>query len=232
MHMDDENPGYIADFLGRKSIPYRIIRAYAGDTVPEIDGSMRGLVFMGGVMSANDEIPWIGAELRLIEQALDRELPLLGHCLGGQLISKALGQEIRRNPVREVGWHDCFRAKNGVSSELSSQWLQGVEDPFVMFHWHNECFELPAGARHLFASEFCENQAYVYRDNVLAMQCHVEMTLPLVTRWITEWQEDLEVATASEQDFAQISENLERRVAELNRVADSLYGCWASRLGE
>ncbi len=230
MHMDDESPGRIGEFLDRHGLPYRLLRAYAGDAVPDWDPGMRGLVFMGGVMSANDPLPWLAAELRLIDRALAEGTALLGHCLGGQLISKALGQAITRNPVREVGWHDCRRSQVAGDEVLAERWLGGIAEPFTMFHWHEETFALPPRARRLFSSEFCENQAYVYGDNVLAMQCHVEMTLPLVSRWIEEWRDDLQVSSASENDYAQISNNLAQRVGQLNEVADRLYSCWLRRL--
>ncbi|MBT7752028.1 MAG: C26 family cysteine hydrolase domain-containing family, partial [Porticoccaceae bacterium] len=101
--MDDEHPGYIADHLEKKNIPYRIVRGYQGDLIPTLDESMAGLVFMGGIMSANDDIPWINQEIQLIQEALDNNVPLLGHCLGGQLITKALGYEVTSNSVEEVG---------------------------------------------------------------------------------------------------------------------------------
>ena len=230
MHMDDNSPGYIADYLVRKSIPFKIVRAYAGDMVPSCDESIDGLVFMGGIMSVNDELSWIKEEISLIKEALDKGVPVLGHCLGGQLISKALGQDVNQNPVNEVGWHNCRLAVDAKISSLAAQWLGDTRDPFIMFHWHSETFSLPAGAHHLFSSEFCDNQAYIFNNNVLAMQCHVEMTLPLIKHWITEWQDDLQNVSPSEQSFSQISKNLEQRVNRLNRVAENLYERWVSKI--
>jgi len=169
LHMDDEHPGYIADYLQRKNIPYRIVRGYQGDPISTLDESMAGLVFMGGVMSANDDIPRIKQEITLIRAALDNNIPLLGHCLGGQLISVALGASVTTNPVGEVGWHECHREQNHSVVD----WLGDAEDPFITFHWHLETFALPAEAQLLFSSKHCHNQAYSYGDNVLAMQGHV-----------------------------------------------------------
>ena len=160
LHMDDESPGYIADFLQKKKISFRLLRCYHGDPIPLLDDSIIGLVFMGGVMSANDDLPWLKQELLLIKQALERNVPLLGHCLGGQLISKALGQSVSKNPVPEVGWHFCYRQVAGYDSD----WLQDIPDPFIMFHWHRETFSIPEGAQLMYSSEHCRNQAYCYRD--------------------------------------------------------------------
>ena len=82
LHMDDEHPGYIAKFLQEMKIPFRVIRSYAGELIPPWHENMAGLVFMGGVMSANDDIPWIKQEISLIRSALIQKTPLLGHCLG------------------------------------------------------------------------------------------------------------------------------------------------------
>lgn len=226
MHMNDATPGYIGDFFRMNKIPFRIIRSYNNESIPALDDSMAGLVFMGGVMSANDEISWIKDEIQLIQQALEIRLPLLGHCLGGQLISKALGQTISENTVPEVGWHSC----ESVQNESADEWLGIMDEPFTMFHWHYETFSVPVDAQHLFSSAHCENQAYSYRDNVLAMQCHVEMTEELLTDWITKWKSSLKTESASEQSYAQIKNNLLEKIADLNQVAEKLYGRWAAAL--
>lgn len=232
LHMDDAHPGYIADFLTQRKISYRLIRSYAGESVPQLDDSMAALVFMGGIMSANDGDSWIKQEISLIEQALVKRLPVLGHCLGGQLISRALGQPVTATTVKEVGWHDCYRVQLQEEAHKleADSWLANLKDPFTMFHWHSETFAIPDDAVPLFASAHCENQAYCYAGNVLAMQCHVEMTMALASRWINDWQEDLKASSASEQNYAAISSDLNERISSLNKVAETLYSRWVSSL--
>jgi GMP synthase-like glutamine amidotransferase len=225
LHHDDE-VGYIADCLNRQGIQYTIVRGFSGEAIPSLRDDMLGLVFMGGTMSANDGIPWIDQEVSLIEKALRANLPLLGHCLGGQLISKALGQKIVSNPVAEIGWHNCQRDL----SVAANDWLGALPQDFIMFHWHFEAFDVPLGGQLLFSSEHCRNQAYVYGDNVLAMQCHVEMTLPILRDWTSNYRLKLCNVSDSEQNHKQIANNLLTRVAELNMVADQLYGRWISTL--
>ena len=226
LHMDDDHPGYIADFLQEKKIPFRIIRAYAGDVIPQWHEDMAGLVFMGGVISANDDIPWIKQEIALIRSALMQNTPLLGHCLGGQLISKALGATISANPVGEVGWHLCKKTNN----QHVSEWLSGVDEKFMMFHWHFETFSLPDDAQLLFSSEHCHNQAYCYGDNTLAMQGHVEMTEELLNDWTTKWCDDLKFTSPSIQNYDQIRESLKGNIVALNKVARRLYQRWLMTL--
>jgi len=226
LHMDDKHPGYIADYLSKNEISYRIIRSYRGEAIPQLDESMAGLVFMGGVMSANDEISWIKQEVALIRSALKANVPILGHCLGGQLISRALGAKVTTNPVGEVGWHQCFKKNNCHNTK----WLGNIVDPFMMFHWHYETFAVPHKAQLLFSSDHCHNQAYSYGDNVLAMQGHVEMTKPLLTEWITGWRDDLQVTAPSIQNHEQIKTSLSANIVELNQVAEQLYKRWSSTL--
>lgn len=226
IHTDDRDAGYIADFLTDRNIPYRIIRGGEGDVIPLLDGTVAGLVFMGGMMSANDPIPWIEEEIKLIGQALANNIPILGHCLGGQMISKALGEKVTENPVLELGWHCCSPALNSSATH----WLGNIDKTFTMFHWHSETFTIPAQGTLLFSSEHCHNQAYSVGDNVLAMQCHVEMTLPVMRSWMEEWRERLTNESPSVQSYRQIMQHLEDNIAALNIVAEQLYRRWVSTL--
>ena len=225
-HMKEAHPSYIELFLECRGVPFRILRGFAGDPIPSLDDSVAGLVFMGGVMSANDDLPWLLEEQRLISQALEQQRPLLGHCLGGQLISKVCGQPIDDNPVAEIGWHPCYRSANPIAG----QWLQSLPDPFPMFHWHYQRFATPPGAELIFSSRHCENQAYVLGGNVLAMQCHVEMTTAMVESWMQHWGDELINANASEQTAEQILDHLEENIHGLHQVAETLYARWLETL--
>jgi GMP synthase-like glutamine amidotransferase len=224
--MDDEHPGYIGHYLQRKDISYRIIRGYQSDLIPTLDESIAGLVFMGGLVSVNDDIPWIKQEIDLIREALDNNIPVLGHCLGGQLITVALGYEVTTNPVEEVGWHYCHKQP----SRYTKDWLGDIDDTFIMFQWHLETFALPAEAQLLFSSKHCRNQAYCYGDNVLAMQGHVEMTEPMLVEWMIRWRSFLMDQSPSAQNYPQMNENLKVNITALNKVAEKLYQRWTSTL--
>src|SRR3546814_216122 len=112
------------------------------------------MVLMGSPMSVNDDLPWIASVLSLIRDAIRLDIPVLGHCLGGQLISKALGAEITVNPVKEIGWGEVTVSNNAQARE----WF-GNLPRFQVFHWHGETFSLPAGTTHLLSSSHCRNQA-------------------------------------------------------------------------
>ena len=113
-HFPTEGPGYFATFLDSHSIPWQLIRIDANETVPSSTNGFSGLVFMGGPMSVNDDLPWIAPALALIRQAVVSNIPVLGHCLGGQLMSKALGGVVTRSSVKEIGWGEVRIADNAL----------------------------------------------------------------------------------------------------------------------
>jgi GMP synthase-like glutamine amidotransferase len=140
-HVEIEGPGYLADFLDLENIPYKVICLDKAESVPENLDKVTALVFMGGPMSVNDSLPWINAELKVIRKAHDIGLPMLGHCMGGQLISKTLGGEVSVNPISEIGWHRVTK----VETKNASIWMNRLENEFEVFHWHAETFSIPDG---------------------------------------------------------------------------------------
>jgi len=223
-HIEHEGPGYFEDFLREHQIPSEMVCIDAGDKVPASLDNISALVFMGGAMSVNDPLPWIADEVRLIQQAIDNDLPVLGHCLGGQLIARALGGVVTRNKTTEIGWH----ATGKIDNATSRHWLAGFDDGMELFHWHSETFSIPAGATPILKSEFCANQAFVY-GKTLALQCHVEMTEGLVRKWVLEDGDQLSVS-ASVQSGEQMLNRLAERVSRLNQVAATLYSKWIQGL--
>lgn len=224
-HAAHEGPGYFADFLDRRAIPHRLIRIDAGDPVPATVEDVAGLVLMGGPMSVNDPLPWIPQVVHLIQSAFAHDVPVLGHCLGGQLMAKALGAPVTRNPVREIGWLPVERADH----PLAREWLGDLPARFEVYHWHGETFALPERATPLLASPHCPNQAFVMGKH-LAMQCHVEMTPALVDAWTTTGADELVPPSATVQTRAQMLAQVEQKTQALHRVADVLYMRWIKGL--
>lgn len=179
-------------------------------------------------MSVNDDLPWIAPALKLIRAAADSGVPVLGHCLGGQLMAKALGGEVTRNPVKEIGWGRVDVLQNGVAAG----WFGAQLKSFDSFHWHGERFSIPPGATRIASSPWCENQAFVLGPH-LGMQCHVEMTPELIRAWCQDWEKEVESLarrTPSVQTPAQMTESLEERTRTLNAIADRLYDRWSAAL--
>src|SRR5574337_1034297 len=149
-HLPIEGPGHFATFLENRSVPIQIVAVDQGEAIPQNPTAFSGLCFMGGSMSVNDPLPWIEQTLALIREAMAAGIPVLGHCLGGQLMAKALGGEVRVNPVKEIGWGEVAV----VPGPEATRWLGGT-GAFTAFHWHGETFSIPPGATRLLASPHC-----------------------------------------------------------------------------
>ena len=223
-----EGPGYFATYLERRSIAWQLVALDAEARVPRDARAYAGLVFMGGPMSVNDDLPWIAPAVELIRDAVRKDVPLLGHCLGGQLVSKALGGGVRANPVKEIGWGEVRVADN----EVAREWL-GELQSFLSFQWHGETFSIPPGATRVMENTHCPNQAFALGKH-FGMQCHVEMTEELVKNWLATGGDEIQGARTSPavQDPAEITRELGPRLAALNEVANRIYDRWIEGLSK
>lgn len=203
-----------------------MIRIDAGDPVPVLPDAHSGLVFMGGPMSVNDDLPWIDPALSLIRATVAADIPVLGHCLGGQLMARALGGTVGRNPLKEIGW-------GGVrvqASRTAADWFGEIR-AFEAFHWHGETFSVPPGAERLLESDYCVNQAFALGPH-LALQCHVEMTEAMIQSWCEIGAD--EIAAASASPGVQTPERMQAlnavNLPAMRTVAEQLYGRWVRGL--
>lgn len=221
-HSPTEGAGHFALFLTEHAIPWKLIHIDQGDEVPADASAFSGLVFMGGTMSVNDDLPWIPKSLDLIRDAYAKDISMLGHCLGGQLISKALGGVVTKNPVKELGWGKV----SVTDSDTARQWFGTVRE-FDSFHWHGETFSLPPGAQLLLSSPYCANQAYAIGKH-LGMQCHVEMTEHMIRDWCEngagEIAENLSSPAVQTADLMQAQ--MREKLPALHAVANQLYRQW------
>jgi len=225
-HVAYEGPGYLGDFLDEKSIPWELIAIDAGELVPKHAGDFSGLVFMGGPMSVNDNLPWMLDAEPLIREAFEKSIPLLGHCLGGQLMSKALGGEVTRIPDKEIGWGAVSVSDN----DIARSWL-GVMQEFPAFHWHGEFFTLPQGATRILYNQYCVNQAWAIGKH-LALQCHVEMTSEMITTWCEEGAGEIErnLDSPAVNNAFDIQQQTAESLYKMNLVARRLYSTWVAGL--
>jgi GMP synthase-like glutamine amidotransferase len=225
-HSPTEGPGYFSDYLDSRGIPWRLVRVDAGEAVPGDARQFSGLALMGGPMSVNDPLPWIPPVLDVIRGAMDADIPVIGHCLGGQLMSRACGGVVTRNPVKEIGWGPV-RIEPGPVAE---RWFGDVRE-FLSFHWHGETFTIPEGADRLASSDWCPNQTFALGKH-LGMQCHVEMTPAMIASWCESGLDEIEAAKSapSVQTPAAMQERVAQKVRELNAVAARLYDRWVEGL--
>lgn len=227
-HSPTEGPGYFAIFLEQHGIPWRLIAIDEGEAVPATADGYAGLCFMGGPMSVNDPLPWIEPICALIRDAVAKDVPVIGHCLGGQLISKALGGRITKNPAKEIGWSEA----GGEDSTIAKHWLgAGAGKTGTVFQWHGETFSIPAGATRLFANQHCANQMFVLGPH-LGMQCHVEMTPEMIATWCDQWAD--EAIAVADQPSVQTPDAMLQQIAEhlpvMRQLSDQLYSVWIEGL--
>ena len=225
-HSPTEGPGYFATYLNARGLQWQLVKLDEGEGVPAGVGSFSGLVFMGGPMSVNDDLPWIAPVLELIRKAVPADVPVLGHCLGGQLMSKALGGSVGRNPVKEIGWGEIEVADNPEAKA----WFGPDLKRFESFHWHGETFTIPPGAVRIMGNRNCENQGFVAGKN-LGMQCHVEMTEDLIESWCKSGSEETATAISpAVQTPDQMQRGMEQKLGALRVVAGRLYDRWVEGL--
>jgi GMP synthase-like glutamine amidotransferase len=200
-HHPAEPPGYFATVFDERNVPYTCIRLFETGEVPCTVATH--LVFMGGSMSVNDEreYPYLQQEKQLIRLAVKKGMPVLGICLGAQLIASSFGARVYPF-VKETGWHAMEREQNctGIFRQLP--------DRFFVFQLHGETFELPYGARRLCYGKHVKNQAFAYRS-ALGLQFHLELTGQI----IRDWSRDLKRYTREK-----IARETPRYIVESNRL--------------
>jgi len=224
-HVACEGPGYLGTFLNANEIPYEVICIDEGINVPQQLDDVSGLIFMGGSMNVTDPLQWVGDEKKLIRNAIAQNIPVMGICLGAQLMSAALDGKITHDQKMEIGWH----AIEAVDQQHQLDWLNDLPDEFIPFHWHADTFSIPEGATALFNSHCRNNQAFVL-DNNIAMQFHLEMTIEMVEEWVRRFGEDLTQGHSCVQNDKEILLNLEKRIENLHIYADVFYGAWINGL--
>ncbi len=220
-----EGPGYFATYLTSRNVPWNLVKLDEGAPLPEVD-SFSGLGMMGGPMSVNDELPWIGPMLDLVRRCVEADVPVIGHCLGGQLLAKALGASVTRNAVKEIGWGRV----DVVDTPLAALW--GPGESFLSYHWHGETFSLPAGAVQIWSSAHCDNQAFAVGMH-FGMQCHVEITGSLIESWCETGADEIARSlnrSPAVQTPQAMRQDLSSKLDGLHRVADGVYDRWTTAL--
>jgi GMP synthase (glutamine-hydrolysing) len=224
-HAPHETVGVIGDALRELNLPMKCVNLFEGDGLPRDTSDLSGLIVMGGPMSVNDVAihPFLFDELQLIEKVLAKEKPVLGICLGAQLIAKALGSKVYPNRVKEIGWHTVWLTPAAGADALFKE--SSPELP--AFHWHGETFDLPAGAVHLARSSRCENQAFRWGRSTYGFQFHLEVTPSMIEEWCASPSGKAEIREAGE-EFAKITANTgdchPRMLFHAKRIFSAYFG--------
>ena len=224
-HQTPERPAYLATWLDQHGIHYETRNAGAGELFPDSIEPYSALAVMGGAMSSNDPLLSNRQAEILILQAVLRDVPVIGHCLGGQLMTRALGGTVGASPQPEIGWQPI----EYTDDPAVRHWFGDTPTPTVI-QWHYEAFTVPEGATRLASSPACPNQAWSIGLH-LAMQFHIEMDEDKARWWADD--EDLTWAEAraqydSVQDREGILGGLEPYLAHHQSTADHIYRTWLS----
>lgn len=227
-HLNADGPALLGRWLTQAGIRRVVRNNEAGEPFPDDIGEFSALALLGGEMSANDDLPSLRRAERLILQAFERDIPVLGHCLGGQLMAKALGARVVDSPAPEVGW----QAITVDDSPAAAAWF-GDPGPRTVFQWHFEAFELPEGAERVATSAACVNQAFAIGPH-LAMQFHIEIDAEKLGRWsLDEGQRYRDVqAVATVQDGAGMRAGIPHQLPAHQVLAERIYRRWLAGLGD
>lgn len=224
-HLSADGPAYLGTWLAEQGVPFQVCNTEAGDAFPQDLAPYGALAILGGVMSANDALPSLRRAEALFLQAVATGVPTIGHCLGGQLMARALGAPVSASPAPEVGW----QALTVLQAQEAQDWL-GQSGPRRVLQWHREAFGLPAGATALASSAACPVQAFALGPH-LAMQWHVEVDAEKLGRWAPEadaaYLEALG-APLSTQDGPAMLRDMRRLLRAQQDWAGRIYSRWLS----
>ena len=214
--------GYLLEMLKARGIPFEVIPADHASAVVRDPANVSGLVFLGAEYSVNDPFPWIRDELALIKNAIGKGVPVIGHCFGAQLISKALGGTVASMPAQEIGWHKAEIADTHEARE----WLGEVPTGTPMLYWHGENFTLPPGSVALMGTAFQKNQAFAIGRNVVGTGAHLEVTPDIVRDWVNIRKDEMPPPSATTQTGTKILEDIGSKIRSMRQAADTLYNKW------
>ena len=192
------------------------------DAIPNID-NYDGLIVLGGPMNVDqtDEYPNLLTEIDVIRKAIDERKPVLGICLGAQLLAKALGAKVKKNKKLEIGWYDVTPTSNGKKDDLISHFA-GTEK---IFQWHGDTFEIPKGAVHLASSKLCKNQAFKYGENAYGFQFHLEVDTNLIERWLNVPAHKIEIKNTNGEIIPEnIHEQTPKHIDRLIELSNLVFG--------
>jgi GMP synthase-like glutamine amidotransferase len=189
-HVDFEGPAMISNWTDAQQHTLTYTRFYDSQFMIPSMNELDGLIIMGGPMSVSDEkqYPWLKEEKKAILQAIEKGIPVLGICLGAQLIASTLGASVTQNRVKEIGWFELTMHSNETNKLIFGNDSQLNQ---VVFHWHGDTFSIPTGAMRLAESNACQNQAFLYKENVLGLQFHLEVTAVSLNNMLKHGKKEL-----------------------------------------
>jgi len=228
LHMPHEPGGTLETALARAGLEFRYVdlQQEIPDRLP-LDRTA-GLVVLGGPMNVDevDRYPFLASDVLWIGEALDMDLPILGICLGSQLLAKTLGSRVYPNRIKEIGWHPIRFLPTAADDPLLAQ--SGMR---TVFQWHGDTFDLPTGAVHLASGPNCENQAFRYGDRAFGLQFHIEMTAGMIDDWLIEPGNCQDLAALDYVDSRRIRKETPTELPRMQVMAAEVFGRFARMCG-
>lgn len=223
-HDAADGPSYFATWLSAKGLGFEVFPMFDASELPADLCAYSGLCLLGGPMSANDPLPYYPPLFALVREAVQNRKPVIGHCLGGQLLSRVLGGTVQASDHEEIGWSTL----DPVHAEATDWFGTG---PIQLFQWHGESFSIPAGATQLLKGRHCANQAYVVDGIHLGMQFHCEVDLIKLNSWLELGAQEIRRSKSpGVQQADAMRATLEADTAQSQRIADRIYTRWARSL--
>ena len=211
-----EGSGYLGELLNKDGFVIHLVNA-KHEKLPEKNYSL--VVILGAPESANDDLPYLQAEQKLIKKTVNANIPVLGICLGSQLIAKTFGGKVYGGPKKEIGFYHDLKIDN------DSKLFSGFSNPFTVFHWHGDTFDLPEKAIRLAHSENYPNQAFQI-GSAVGLQFHLEVNAEMVNLWLDKTQEKLEQITYI--DPQKIRSDIDENISIVKNNMNNFYNNFKS----
>jgi GMP synthase (glutamine-hydrolysing) len=224
-HIQCETPGIISDCLQAADIDMRFVRTFEENPIPSNLDTQAGLIVMGGPMSVYDHerFPSLLEEQRLIEKALKDDKPVLGVCLGSQLLAATLGAEVKSGAQKEIGWHPVTLMESAATDSL---WKE-LPERFTAYHWHGDVFDLPQGAVSLASSEMTPWQGFRYGVHAYGFLFHMEVTEKIIKNMVAEFQDELKEQRITTGSIIQKTGDY---LTELQTIGGKVFRRWVKSL--
>lgn len=222
-HEATQGPGVLREHLERNGLSYRLISPASDGRAPIDASRFSGIVVLGSDHCVNETLQWIADEQALLQDAIRRDVPILGHCFGAQQLARAMGAKVSRNICPNIGWSQIWNTPH-------AQQRMGLPRQVTIFNWHYDTFEIPAGAVRTMYGSHCLNKGFL-RGRHWAFQGHLEVTEESVRNWCAAGRAELRRVTGpAVQSETQILAQLHDRIEALHVIADQTYRAWTHQL--
>ena len=229
-HVSYEILGTLDPLLRGQSFRIRYINFARNPEAKPSLAKYDGLIVLGGPMNCDqtEAYPHLKTEIQLIKEALEKDIPILGVCLGAQLLAKALGAKVKANTKKEIGWYPIQLSPAGEKDKI----FKAFQKKEQVVQWHGDTFEIPQDAVHLASSQLCPNQAFRYGDKVYGFQFHLEVDEPMIKRWLKVPGHLKELESLKGQiDPQEIKEKTPEYIGRLQSLSLATFGAFLKLFG-